>query len=507
MTEAEIEAQAHFMLNPDDYVRHIIGVEPEPYQVKILRDLAVPNARVCFVGANGIGKDALSSWAVEWFLYCFPDAVVPTTSASGRQVSLLWHEINYWTKRSSASERFEVLQQRMHLRDNPDAHALGFKAVNEATVEGFHRPKLLYIVTEGRGVEDWAYTAVLKACTDLDNRILVQSVPGLETGEFFKIASGMRRRGGWKVHQVPAAKKVSACPACQRPFPPDEVYCRTIIETKSGPKECGRSCYIPNSSRVTQASIDEKLQYGEQSSWFLGPVLAQFSKGSSLSLITLADFMDSVKRFEDFEDDDSYLDVLGVDLAWIGSAETVLCHRRGPKVINFIAYQGERTTETIRIVKEWMESHPGGLVVTEGGIAQSSLIDSLYDDKLDDRLVEVDPGSPGFEEEKFQDRRSELYFYLAERFKAGMIAIDPRYAGDGNNPSPLGGQLTTIQKEIRGDLKFQIESKKKMASRGVPSPDWGDSLMLTMAVAGEESVRDHRALRVTAIGNRTRPDW
>ena len=123
--------------------------------------------------------------------------------------------------------------------------------------------------------------------------------------------------------------------------------------------------------------------------------------------------------------------------------------------------------------------YPHGKMVIESGIAQSGVIDRIEESGLGDRMVLVNPGGPPVgDPEQFADRRSELYYYFKERFKNGTIAVAER-------SSPLGGQITSIRAKVRGDMKFQIESKKEMAGHGMASPDDADAGMLTMAVASE----------------------
>jgi len=449
----------------------VIGPEPEPHQVKVCRAIAKKNSRVALIGANGIGKDALCAWLVEWFLYCF-QGLVPITSASARQVRILWREIHEWTGQSKARSSFNLLQQRMEVisrREGEKAYSEGFKAVSEQKIEGYHNPVMLYIMTEARGCEDWAYRAMLKACSQEDNRILIQSVPGLEEGEFFRIAQGARSR--WEVITIPAAKKIAG---------------------PGGPK------YVPTTRLVSQDSIDEKLEYGENSQWFVGPVLAQFIKAGSLSLITLGDFQNAVERSEESETSGGQ-DILGVDVAWVGRNETVFCHRKGAHVVNFISYSQERTTETEKICLQWLGSHPQGMMVIEHVGVGAGVIDHVIAAGFEDRMVEINPGGPPIEKDRFKDRRSELYFYLAKKFETGEISIPERY-----EHSPLSPQLTSLRKIVRGDQIFELESKR-IAAKRMPSPDWADALMLTLAVSDTHIMESDTD--IWAGGKLTEPDW
>lgn len=488
----------HFQRFPDDYVRYFFNIEPEQHQINALRAIAKPGARVAICGANGMGKDALVSWLPSWFLYCFGSvmgehALVPTTSASGRQVDTLWREQNGWMSGSINGDAFHILVKELRLKwvedhdgkriPGDNNKALGFKALSQQVMESFHAPHLLYIMTEARACEDWAYLSMFKACTGEDNRIIIQSVPGEQTGMFYEIVRG--EIPGWTVLTWPAARKVWSCPSSHVQV--HDGACEDCdLETKSK--------YVPTSKQVSDQSIQEKLAFGEDSEFFQAPVLANFLTGSSLQLITLKQYHDAEDRYgpkrkETVNGIDIWMggiveennDILGVDCAWVGQNQNVLCHRKGPVVYKFHRWQGNKgnqitgegridTTDLIDRVMQWMNEYPHGTVVTEQGIAQASLIDHIIKAQYGGRLKLVNPGGPPLggekEEEMFHDRRSQLYYYVQQRFRNGNIAIK-------DNNDELKKQLTGIRGKVRTDVKFQIESKDELKKR-MPSPDDAD---------------------------------
>ena len=508
------------MERPDDYVRAFFKIEPEPHQVEAMRSVAKPGSRTAIVGANGMGKDACVSWLPSWFLYCFggpmgQHALVPTTSASGRQIETLWRELNGWMTTAINLKAFDPLNKELRLTASPHNKAVGFKALSQQVMESFHAPHLLYIMTEARACEDWAYLSMFKACTGADNRIVIQSVPGEMVGMFYEIARG--EVPGWNVLFWPAARKVWYCATCDGPIEATEglcVSCAAGLNWK----------YVPTSKQVTDQSIQEKLAFGEDSEFFQAPVLANFLTGSSLQLITLKEYHDAEDRYGPLRTEtvngiaipyggitESLPDILGVDCAWVGQNNNVMCHRKGSVVHKFWRWQGNKgkgtetrvdTTDLIDRVMQWMNAHPSGVVVTENGIAQSSLIDHLIKAKYGARLHLVNPGGPPLggekEAEMFHDRRSQLYFYLQQRFRKGTIALK-----DTNDE--LKKQLTGIRAKVRTDVKFQIESKDELKKR-MPSPDDADALMLTMAGSSDMS-KAATIGDIMSIGVPVQRDW
>lgn len=490
---------AHYQKHPEDYVRNILGVQPDELQIRALQAIAQPNARVALPWANGRGKDAMCSWLPEWFLYNFASkdapAKVPTTSASGRQNQLFWNELHYWHAKSAHQSAFELLTHELRfskkmLDKNPKLDsciAHGFKAGNEKTVEGNHAPKMLFILTEARGAEDFVFRAMLKASTGADNRIVVQSVPGDEAGEFYAIC---QRLGGrdWDVIWGPSAKRVFECEQCK--FEMDkEGLCPTC-------KQETTKKYKSIAKHVSQRSIDEKLAYGEDSSWFVAPVLAQFAKTSADSIISLSQFNRAVEiTWEECGDSDEW--VLGVDASWIGNNETIFAERCGRRLMGLIPMQFEAisdnaTKQQADYITQWLQFHPEGLAVIEHGVAQAGIIDRVHENRLGDRLITIPTGSPAYEPDKFFNRRSEIYYYLSLRFGENRIAINPTLRND-----PLVGQLTAMKRKLQGDLIWRLEDKHEMMRRisrqatehGSTSPDRADAVALAFSIGGDSLIR------------------
>ena len=75
--------------------------------------------------------------------------------------------------------------------------------------------------------------------------------------------------------------------------------------------------------------------------------------------------------------------------------------------------------------------------------------------------------------ERFANLKAELYWGLRERFATGEIS--------GTFNERTISQLTGIRYELTPKGQIAIESKDKMARRGVKSPDWAEALMLAFA--------------------------
>jgi len=88
--------------------------------------------------------------------------------------------------------------------------------------------------------------------------------------------------------------------------------------------------------------------------------------------------------------------------------------------------------------------------------------------------------------DKFMNRRAEMAWVLRERFRKTyeyMLWLDKKEGGKEHpldqlisvpNHADLLSQLSVPLIEHNSDRKLQLESKKKMRERGVPSPDFFD---------------------------------
>lgn len=57
--------------DPVAFVEDILEVEPDDWQKEVLRDIA-NNPRVSVRSGQGVGKTAMESWVILWFLCCRP---------------------------------------------------------------------------------------------------------------------------------------------------------------------------------------------------------------------------------------------------------------------------------------------------------------------------------------------------------------------------------------------------------------------------------------------------
>lgn len=175
--------------------------------------------------------------------------------------------------------------------------------------------------------------------------------------------------------------------------------------------------------------------------------------------------------------------VLGVDVARYGGDASVLFLRQGLVAFRPRELKGLDLMAVADNVAQTVDEHrPAAVFVDAGGIG-AGVIDRLG--QLGHSVVPVDFGSSPTDP-RFENKRAEMWWLMAEWVKAGCLPELTRLAQDLTAP-----RYTYANR--RG--KLQLESKDDMRERGLPSPDFGDALAVTFAapVAAPDRRANHFA--------------
>jgi len=180
---------AKFKDEPVEFVRQVLGAEPDAWQAEALTALATRD-RVAIRSGHGVGKTALEAWSVCWFLFTRPFCKVPCTAPTIRQLyDILWSEISKWLKSSPLlAELFEWQKTKVSFKTAPERwQAIARTAARPENLAGFHDEHLLFILDEASGIDDAIFETVEGALTGKDNKLLICGNPTRNAG-FFKRA-------------------------------------------------------------------------------------------------------------------------------------------------------------------------------------------------------------------------------------------------------------------------------------------------------------------------------
>lgn len=128
--------------------------------------------RVSIVSGHGIGKTALLSWLILWFLYTHPYAKVASTSPSKEQMyDVLWSELKKWIDKMPDGVKASFSWETSHIRmvESPQewfARAKTSSKENTEALAGVHGPAVMAAVDEASGVEEPIFETMEGSLTD-----------------------------------------------------------------------------------------------------------------------------------------------------------------------------------------------------------------------------------------------------------------------------------------------------------------------------------------------------
>ena len=120
-----------------------------------------------------------------------------------------------------------------------------------------------------------------------------------------------------------------------------------------------------------------------------------------------------------------------------------------------------------RVGNAYRRWHPRRIVIDEIGVG-AGVVDRLKE--LNYPVVGINVARPARQRRLFANLRAEGYWRLYELFTQEAIAIP-------NDPE-LTAQLASLRHRYNSKSQFYMETKDEARTRGVPSPDKADALML-----------------------------
>ena len=440
---------------PGTPLEHFKG--PRKWQRKILRDIAAHIAknktatayevlRMATASGRGIGKSALVSWLILWMLSTrIGSTTIVSANSEAQFRSVTWAEITKWAALLLNSHWFEIsatrvmpakwiaelverdlkvgtrywsVEGRLWSEENPDSYA------------GVHNQAgVMVIFDEASGIPDsiWSVTAGFFTENTPHRFWLAFSNPRRNEGYFFEAFHA--KRNFWQTQNIDA---------------------REVEDTDKG---------------VYEQIIAE---YGADSKQAKVEVYGQFPSDSDDQFIPPSVVDQAVSRPR--HQDPNAVRVIGVDPARTGADSTVIVVREGRDLVAVRRYNGEDTMATVgRIIDAIEEWQPTLVVLDEGGLGYGIL------DRLKEQRYKVVRGVNFSWKSKtpqmYANKRAELWGLMREWLQSASIPNDKQLKAD----------LSAPHQKPNSSGSIQLESKKEMKSRGLPSPDAADALACTFA--------------------------
>ncbi len=442
--------------SPLAFVRECLRIEPDEWQADVLRDLeeldALASLRSAMVASKGPGKTTVLAWAMWWFMCTRPHPKVVATAITGDNLSdNLWAELAKWQRVSPfLMAAFTWKAESVEAKEAPAtwfmsarAWPKGGSASEQAdTLAGVHADHVMFVLDESGGIPSGVAAAAdggLANATPGSGRTALLMQAGNPThleGPLYEAATTDAAR--WRVHYV------NGDPDNPRRSPRvDKGWARGLIE-----------------------------KWGKDSPIVLVNVYGRFPRSQANKLLGPDDVTAAVQRFVRPEDLRPFAKVLGVDCARFGDDASVLTLRQGPACLRPKELRNLDTQQLAGQVSMVVGKHqPDAVFIDVGGVGAG-----VYDRLValgTPNLYPVDFGSAATEADRFQNKRVEMWWTMADWVKASGCL--PALA-------ELRRDLCAPTYHFTRDNRVGLESKEDMKKRGLPSPDYGDSLALTFAM-------------------------
>ena len=429
---------------------------PEPWQVDILIDLgdgviSMSEAiRLARTSGHGIGKSALVSWIILWAISTFEDTKgVVTANTENQLKTKTWAELAKWYRLFIGRDYFKMTATALFSVDPEHERTWRIDMVpwserNTEAFAGLHNQgkRILIVFDEASAIPDVIWETTEGALTDKDTQIIwaVFGNPTRNKGRFRECFAGGKFAHRWK-HKAVDSREVS----------------------------------ITDKEQIAKWIAD----YGEDSDFVRIRVAGKFPRVDAESFIPYELAKLAVNREIG---ENRGIVVLGCDVGRFGDDPSVIYPRcgRDAKSRPIEIYPGMDTmTFAGRVAAAMLKYGAKVAMVDEGGVG-GGVVDRLRQLRINVIGVDFGAGPDNFDirlqGEKHANKRAEIWGSMRAWLPTGAIQ-DIQIDTD----RTLVDELSDPTYALNTKEEIQLESKKDMRRRGVPSPNVADALACTFA--------------------------
>lgn len=438
------QAISYYIDHPVEFAKDILGVVPSKEQEEVMNDVA-KYQMVSVKSGHGVGKSALESWIIWWYISTRPYPKILCTAPTKHQLhDILWAEVSKWKRNSKGLDKnFEWTSEKIYLKGSQEEwFAIARTSNKPDALQGTHADHVLIIIDEASGVPDIVFEPVLGSMSTDDAKLLMCGNPTQISGFFYE--SHTSKRALYKTHTIDGSK-------CDRV---DKEYVKTIIE-----------------------------MFGKDSDVYRVRVAGEFPKANPESFISL-DIINTNKEIIK----DVYSIDLGVDVARYGDDESVIAttfNKSQVERLNVFRHNDtmKLTGQIVNIIKRINEDYPNITVRVKidcdglGVGVYDRLKEVIAEKDLDAIAVECHFGGKGgkvsYDEPiEYYNSTGLMWGNLRTKLKNKELAIP--------NDNELISQLTNRKYFINSDGTIKLERKEDMKKRNVHSPDRADAIVLSL---------------------------
>lgn len=504
-----------YLPRPHLFVQDVIGANTWPTQDEIVKS-TFKNKLTAVKTCNAIGKSYIAARIVITYLFLYPGSIVVTTAPTWKQVTdVLWREVGTALKKSKYKLTTKDAN-KAGLSLDTDWYAVGLSTSRPENFFGYHADRILVVVDEAGGVNQDIFKGVAAITPNVNARILLIGNPTNPAGLFYECFT-MPELGAncitVSAFDTPnfTATGIKNVDDLLRIYTPRNGY------TQSAWTAAIDEALAKRMDKAYSPLISPSVVYGRYHEWgtdsplWQALIMGEFPTQANNALIPLdliqAAMNRSSKDKPELRDDmteeerlqamnwDSGWNVpegplqFGVDVARFGEDATVLAPRRGGFVDPLIVRNRLSTDKTVDLILDNIDktAHDMTLRIDDTGVG-GGVTDQLHRRLADNnhsgtnelwnyRTIGINFGSSAMDEDRFFNRRAEMFWHLREQFIQRKISLPL----DLN----LANELASIRYSFTPkDNKIKIESKDEIKKRLGKSPDLADAVALAFAPSG-----------------------
>jgi len=466
-----LDLQDRYQADWNKYAHEVLNVNLDDRQKEIL-EAVQNNRRVSVRSGNARGKDFVAAVASLCFLYLNRPSKVINTAPTNRQVvSIMMSEISTIHQKANISLGGEVLSQKIKIPGKPDWFLEGFKAADKDTEawQGFHSQKLMVVVTEASGIDDFTFDAIESILTG-DSRFLIVYNPNVLRGESYNSSRSPIYKS-FKLNCLDAPNVVA-----KKTIYPGQVNWEWIDEKIRKP---GWVTAI-DSEEVDPTHHDFQWEgkWYRPSNLAKIKILGEYPSEDEDALIPLIWIEMANERWKENgkkKNGDSLK--LGVDVAGMGRDKTVFVPRYGNRVEKIEGFAKSGHMETAGKIKNRVEGNGGRAYIDSIGEG-AGVYSRCKEQRLSVTSAKASHSAEGKKDvtgqREFDNMRAYMYWAVRD-------ALDPQFGFNLELPpdDELKQELTETRWGTRSNGKIFIEPKEDIKKRLGRSPDKSDGVSLT----------------------------
>lgn len=416
---------------------------PDTWQIEVLeaigenvkRGIGVSEAlpglfAVC--SGHGIGKTALISWIILWFIATREHPEIIVTAGKREQLSgKTWRELAKWHKLSIIEHWFLWTQTKLEHVLFPEtwfAHAIAWSKNAPENFAGTHEEHVLLLFDEASAIDDSIWESADGAMTTPGAMWVAFGNPTKTTGRFAQCFGKFKHRW-WN-------KAVDS-----------------------------RTAKMANRKLLDQWVED----HGEDSDFVRVRVRGLFPRIGDMQFIGAQEVQDSFRR--EAIGYDEFAKVLSVDVARHGTDQSVICRRQGKKVWKLQRFRIPNLMQIASRVAEAIDEFEPEVTFIDATGMGWGVVDRLHQMGYR-KVIGIQVGETADQPERFFNKRMEIWWKMREWLRDG---------GAIEKDDELEAEMTEPEYWFDDKQRFRLESKDDMRERDLASPDGADALALSFA--------------------------